>query len=176
MPIQISCTGCQSKLKAPDTAAGKKIKCPKCQTVVPVPAGAASGNGAAAAAAAGKVAAKGKPEQWFLQTPDGSQYGPVERSELDQWYAEGRVSADCQLLREGRTQWQWASEVYTSLAAAATDLSASSPALALAGAGASVAPSPLTHLSSYSPAASLSLSPLASPKLDPLGTGPLASS
>ena len=162
MPIQISCTGCQSKLKAPDTAAGKKIKCPKCQTVVPVPAGAASGNGAAAAAAAGKVAAKGKPEHWFLQTPDGSQYGPVERNELDQWYAEGRVSADCQLLREGQSQWQWASEVYTSLAAASSEPSASSPALALAGAAvAGGSSSPLTPLSGYSPSASMSLSPLA---------------
>ena len=177
MPIQISCTGCQSKLKAPDTAAGKKIKCPKCQTVVPVPAGAASGNGAAAAAAAGKVAAKGKPEHWFLQTPDGSQYGPVERNELDQWYAEGRVSADCQLLREGQSQWQWASEVYTSLAAASSQSSASSPALALAGAAvAGGYSSPLTPLSGYSTSASMSLSPLASPKLDPLGAAPLLSS
>ncbi|MCS6863655.1 MAG: hypothetical protein RMJ56_01500 [Gemmataceae bacterium] len=38
MSIPIVCSGCQAKLNAPDTAAGKKVKCPKCGTVVPVAA------------------------------------------------------------------------------------------------------------------------------------------
>ena len=38
MSILVVCPGCSSKLNAPDTAAGKKVKCPKCQGAVPVPA------------------------------------------------------------------------------------------------------------------------------------------
>jgi phage FluMu protein Com len=38
MPIDVRCSECSTKLRAPDTAAGKKIKCPKCQTIIPVPA------------------------------------------------------------------------------------------------------------------------------------------
>jgi hypothetical protein len=41
MPIAIVCPGCSAKLNAPDSAAGKKIKCPKCQAVCSVPAPAA---------------------------------------------------------------------------------------------------------------------------------------
>lgn len=38
MPIAVKCPGCQAALKAPDTLAGKRVKCPKCQGVIPVPA------------------------------------------------------------------------------------------------------------------------------------------
>ena len=37
MPITIACTGCDKKLKVPDTAAGKKVRCPACKAVVAVP-------------------------------------------------------------------------------------------------------------------------------------------
>ena len=160
MPIQVLCTGCQAKLKAPDTAAGKKIRCPKCQTVVGVPAAdQAAGNGAAAAATK-------KPEEWFLQTPDGSQYGPVPRLELDQWYSEGRVSAECQLLKAGSTQWQWAAELYpslSSLAGSAASASGSSHA------SAPLASSPLTPLSGGGSFSDPLASPTGANGLSPLG-------
>ncbi len=38
MPIPITCPGCSARMNAPDAAAGKKVKCPKCQTVLAVPA------------------------------------------------------------------------------------------------------------------------------------------
>jgi len=38
MPIRIVCTGCNKNLKLGDKFAGKKIKCPSCQTVLAVPA------------------------------------------------------------------------------------------------------------------------------------------
>jgi TM2 domain-containing membrane protein YozV len=38
MPIVVTCPGCSTTLKAPDAAAGKKVKCPKCTSAVPVPA------------------------------------------------------------------------------------------------------------------------------------------
>jgi LSD1 subclass zinc finger protein len=43
MPIDVQCTSCGTMLRAPDTAAGKMVKCPKCETVVAVPVAAASG-------------------------------------------------------------------------------------------------------------------------------------
>lgn len=36
--MKVRCTGCQAVLKAPDNAAGKTIKCPKCETKLKIPA------------------------------------------------------------------------------------------------------------------------------------------
>ena len=36
MPIQVTCNSCNSRLKAPDEAAGRKLKCPKCGTPIMV--------------------------------------------------------------------------------------------------------------------------------------------
>lgn len=38
MPIRLTCTACSKTIQAPDTAAGKRVKCPLCQAVVAVPA------------------------------------------------------------------------------------------------------------------------------------------
>lgn len=38
MPIPLICPGCSAKVTAPDSAVGKKVRCPKCQAAVPVPA------------------------------------------------------------------------------------------------------------------------------------------
>lgn len=37
MPISFACSGCGKKFKVPDTAAGKKSKCPQCQQSIQVP-------------------------------------------------------------------------------------------------------------------------------------------
>jgi hypothetical protein len=37
MPIVVTCPGCPTKLSAPDHAAGKQIRCPKCGAAAPVP-------------------------------------------------------------------------------------------------------------------------------------------
>ncbi|MCI0455800.1 MAG: DUF1559 domain-containing protein [Gemmataceae bacterium] len=41
MPILLTCPGCTKTLKAPDSVAGRKVKCPQCGTVLDVPAPAA---------------------------------------------------------------------------------------------------------------------------------------
>ncbi len=41
MPIVVTCPSCATTLKAPDAAAGKKVKCPKCTSTIAVPAAAA---------------------------------------------------------------------------------------------------------------------------------------
>ncbi|HEX4608047.1 MAG TPA: hypothetical protein VH092_07570 [Urbifossiella sp.] len=38
MPIQVECANCRTWLGAPDAAAGRKIRCPKCQAIMPIPA------------------------------------------------------------------------------------------------------------------------------------------
>ncbi len=53
--------------------------------------------------------------QWYLQTDDGEQYGPVDREELEAWAAEGRIDGTCQLLCDGWDQWRWADEVFPDL-------------------------------------------------------------
>ena len=40
--ILVSCSGCGKSLRAPARAAGKAIRCPSCQTTIPVPAAIAS--------------------------------------------------------------------------------------------------------------------------------------
>src|SRR5262245_66675128 len=37
MPIPVTCPSCQTTLKAPDHAAGRQVKCPRCGTAFPVP-------------------------------------------------------------------------------------------------------------------------------------------
>ena len=44
MPITVSCSECGTNLKAPDNAAGRKVKCPKCSAVIAVPADAVEDN------------------------------------------------------------------------------------------------------------------------------------
>jgi len=170
---------------------GKKTKCPKCQTIVSVPA---SGSDAAAVAkspttSAAAASPAGKTDQWFLQTPDGSQYGPVPRNELDQWYAEGRISADCQLLKEGQAQWQWASDQFPALLQTANatasvgvlsaGLLGSGPSgsnAGLLGSSTSGGLSPLTPLSPVSkPADPFGLAPVGTPALSPLGSSSFSS-
>lgn len=106
MPIEVNCTSCGQRLRAPDNAAGKAIRCPHCQNVMDVPESAASSPSSAGA----------KRDAWRIKTHDGSEYGPVPKSELDQWVREGRLDARTQVQQEGTGQWQWASSVYPQLA------------------------------------------------------------
>jgi len=118
MPIEVTCSSCQKRLRVPDHAAGKKIRCPKCRGVLNVPA-------AGAGAAAGTM--------WHVRTEEGETYGPIPESELDEWVTEGRVTGDSQILKEGSDQWQWASDKFPQLSeeqAAATPPSVSEPAAA----------------------------------------------
>jgi predicted Zn finger-like uncharacterized protein len=132
MSLEVSCPSCEGKFRVPDSAAGKKIRCPKCKGAIEVPAAEpepqpeseSEPQAVAPVTKATPKAAATKPtpakpaapvEQWFFKGEDGESYGPVPRKELDAWKAEGRVTADCQVLREGTTQWQWASDLYPDL-------------------------------------------------------------
>jgi hypothetical protein len=97
MPILLTCSQCQKTLKVRDELAGKRVKCPQCQAVLHVPASAA-------------------PEKWLLQLENDEIYGPVERTELDRWAAQGRMTAGCRVMLEGAKEWQAAASLYPRLA------------------------------------------------------------
>jgi predicted Zn finger-like uncharacterized protein len=124
MPLEISCSGCQARFRVPESAAGKKIRCPKCKGAIEVPAVAAPELIAPRPPEAEQPvieqprtapAIATQPDQWYLKTEEGEQYGPVPHDELDAWKEEGRITAECQLLADGSTRWQWAGEVYPDL-------------------------------------------------------------
>jgi hypothetical protein len=115
MPLEITCTGCQKRLRIPDKFAGKRVKCPKCQAVLQIPKPESADAASASPQSAPEAAASSPPDRWYLKTEDGEDYGPVPKKELDQWFDEGRVTADSQILRDGSDQWQWASDVYPQL-------------------------------------------------------------
>jgi uncharacterized protein (DUF697 family)/endogenous inhibitor of DNA gyrase (YacG/DUF329 family) len=155
--IVVTCPHCQKQLKAPNDRLGRAAKCPQCQQSFVLGEGAkasgsASGIAVAApvsgiskttpsattAAPANKPTAPAAPSKWTLKIPSGDTYGPIERVELDQWFQEGRINAECQLLAEGAPSWQWASEIYPSLSgeAAVTTAPAVAPQIGAAvGAG-----------------------------------------
>ena len=130
MSIETQCPQCSKLLRVPDSAAGKRVRCPSCQTVISMPAGgSAAGAAGSSPGAASSTAGSAGAGQWSVQTEDGQMYGPISKAELDQWVAEARVTAGCQLLQEGAAQWQWAADVYPQLAAgqAAPQVAAPSP-------------------------------------------------
>jgi len=70
---------------------------------VPVPGGSA----------AEPLALKEAPEAvWYVRPPSGGQYGPADREVMRAWLAEGRVTPDSQVWREGWRDWKEAADVF----------------------------------------------------------------
>jgi hypothetical protein len=181
MPIEVSCASCSGQFRLPDSAAGKKIRCPKCRATIEVPAAepatsrptevitpapppppvpAAPSAPPPQPAFVPPPAPKKQPssipppaiseapppplpppslsppslpppslpppslsppslsppaDEWHFKTAAGEEYGPVGRDELDEWFREGRITAECQILRATDEEWQWASEIYPQL-------------------------------------------------------------
>ena len=132
MPTDVTCPSCSRRLRMPDAAVGKTMKCPNCQGMVPVPVGTAATptqRPKPKPAPAASTTRVPPVKKWRLKMETGEEYGPIPKRELDQWIQEGRLTADCQVLKEGGAQWQWASDVYPSLASpTASPTNANSPA------------------------------------------------
>jgi hypothetical protein len=106
---------------------------------VPVgtPVGASAGHAAPAAipapaAAPGGVAvdpiAEAPAAIWYVRPPGGGQYGPARGDVMRRWIAEGRVSGDSLVWREGWTDWRNAAQLFPSLLPGAAVASATSAA------------------------------------------------
>ncbi len=127
MPIQVRCPSCKKLLKARDDKMGQKVRCPNCKSVLVIPQASASAAKAPAtkapAAAAPPPPKKSPPptprDEWYVNSYDGNQYGPITKAELDGWVAESSVTADCQVRQEGAGGWRPAPSVYPQLAAGA---------------------------------------------------------
>lgn len=141
MAIELACSNCRKRLKAPPGAEGKRFKCPHCQEIVIVPGAASDGSsisisgssnvaplyssggvsssiggvGGIDGRAKGAVPPAERTERWFVKTSAGADYGPITREELDRWASEDRLDSESQILREGAAQWQWASDLYSRL-------------------------------------------------------------
>jgi len=53
--------------------------------------------------------------KWFVRPPSGGQFGPASGPVLKNWLAEGRVTPDSHVWREGWAEWQPAQSVFGSL-------------------------------------------------------------
>jgi hypothetical protein len=58
---------------------------------------------------------------WYVRPPSGEQYGPVGGEALRAWLAEGRVSADTLLWREGWAEWRNAQSLFPELRQSLSD-------------------------------------------------------
>jgi hypothetical protein len=54
---------------------------------------------------------------WYVRPPSGGQYGPATRDVMRGWMAEGRVSADSLVWREGWRDWSPAADVFPKFSA-----------------------------------------------------------
>ena len=55
---------------------------------------------------------------WYLRVASGEQYGPAPTDVFRDWIAQGRVTANCHLWREGWDDWRSGAEFITSPASA----------------------------------------------------------
>jgi hypothetical protein len=102
MALEIRCPSCGRTLRIADEHAGKQVRCPACQLI-------------STAVAAPEPAAADRGDAWHLQTPEGPIYGPISWREVQDWAAEGRISADCKLAESGSGPWQEAGELLPQL-------------------------------------------------------------
>ena len=81
-----------------------------------VPAAAMPGVGVAAARPVLADPLAEAPEAcWYVRPPTGGQYGPAKPNTMRQWIAEGRVTADSLVWREGWPDWKIASVAFPDL-------------------------------------------------------------
>jgi hypothetical protein len=52
---------------------------------------------------------------WYVRPPGGGQFGPAPGELLRSWMAEGRISADSLVWREGWPDWREAGELFPHL-------------------------------------------------------------
>jgi hypothetical protein len=106
MTIETQCSLCGRLLRVGDEHAGKQARCPECGQISVIPLGGTAGPR--------RLPGESSPAGglWSLRTPEGKVYGPIARTELDQWVAEGRITADCDLFDGAGQSWMAADALY----------------------------------------------------------------
>jgi phage FluMu protein Com len=118
MSIEITCTGCGKVLLVPDAAAGKKGKCPHCGTILQVPV----------------VEEQPLAEEVVLQPPSelpansdtlksriflnmkGQKQGPYLKSQVQNMWNNGVITADSFYWHEGMREWEPVSKLISDAA------------------------------------------------------------
>ena len=44
-------------------------------------------------------------DRYILHFPDGTEYGPIDRATLEEWYEEGRIPTDALVWPDGAPDW-----------------------------------------------------------------------
>jgi len=113
MSLDVTCLHCQRLVHLPPEHAGQLAVCPHCSKDIRIPSRAGR------APPAGEEKDDSRPKtptaNWYVQSDDGKQYGPITRELLQVWYEEGRITADCQVLQKGFGRWQWATDLFPDL-------------------------------------------------------------
>lgn len=113
MSLEVTCLHCQRLFHLPPEHAGQLAVCPHCSKDIRIPSRAGR------APPAGEEKDDSRPKtptaNWYVQSDDGKQYGPITRELLQVWYEEGRITADCQVLQKGFGRWQWATDLFPDL-------------------------------------------------------------
>src|SRR4051795_8699583 len=112
MPLDLTCPHCQRLFRTSAEQAGRRVACPQCGNELRIPA---SDQRTASTLEAAQQRRNTPSTLWYVQAENGRQYGPVTGEQLHSWYEQGRITANCQLLRKGAAQWQWATDLYPSL-------------------------------------------------------------
>ncbi len=142
MPIQANCPSCGRRLEVNDSFAGRSVRCPICSSIHTVPGQIVEAaepsreelsreelsredlsredpttelprSGPTAEPTTTAIPTdSATPTSWLMRTPEGQAFGPVNKSTLDEWVVQGRVTHECYLRPENAAGWQTADEVY----------------------------------------------------------------
>ena len=137
MSIDISCQNCDTRLTVSGDLHGQEVRCPQCdhvfrcvaiQPVSQRPEKRPAAEDTASEDLADEsqnhrtealpTEAANSPDTstgWFLRTPEGSQFGPVDQGTLDHWVSEGRVADDCEMRENSSEVWEPAGNYYPML-------------------------------------------------------------
>ena len=50
--------------------------------------------------------------RWYVMDEEEETFGPASTEEVERWIAEGSVTRECQVMREGSEVWQWAGDIF----------------------------------------------------------------
>lgn len=106
MAIELICPKCSRRLRVGDSDAGKHARCPQCLHVFPIEDGGA---------AEGESTDPASTERWLMRGGDQAIYGPVNKTELDLWVSEGRLTAETKVRQEDDPNWHDAVSLYPHL-------------------------------------------------------------
>jgi hypothetical protein len=118
--------GLDSDLEETDATHGEAVKSNGSGAIAAAkaPQTATAEASSAATATADDPIAEAPAAIWYVRPPTGGQYGPARGEVMRKWLAEGRVSSDSLVWREGWTDWQNAGKLFPTIGAAGSAASA----------------------------------------------------